>query len=75
LLAVDEKLSEQLDRRSSLDSARREYEALDDEIKQRFKLTAGDRFVCGNWLITKKPHGKGTRIDIEKLESPTASGV
>lgn len=73
LLAVDEELAGQLDRRAALDAPRKEFEKLDEEVKGRFKLTKGDRFVVGaRWLVQKKPHGKNVRIAIDPLNS-TAS--
>jgi hypothetical protein len=68
LLAADPELTAHLDRRAALDDARREYKTLDEGIKERFKLTLGERFVIGaKWLVQKKKHGKGQRIDIELL--------
>lgn len=68
LLAEDEALGAQLGRRAELAPLRREFETIDDEIKTRFKLTAGEAFVVnGRWLVEKRKHGKGVRIDIGPL--------
>jgi PD-(D/E)XK nuclease superfamily len=70
LLAQDDKLESQIVRRAELDPGRREFEKLDDEIKSRFKLTAGTRFVVGGadgFLVTKRAWGKGTKIEICRL--------
>lgn len=65
LLAHDEVLAAQVERRVALDGPRREFEKLDEEIKTRFKLTLGERFVVGGkWLVRKRPHGKGVRVEI-----------
>jgi len=69
-LVEDQELLAQLDERDDLDAARRRFKILDDHIKDRFKLTKGDRFVVGDetgFLVEKKKHGKGVRIDIKRL--------
>jgi len=69
LLANDATLAAQLLAREEVKPARDGWEAIDESIKTRFKNTKGERFVCGDFLITKKPHGKGTRIDIKRLSA------
>lgn len=72
LLSEDVALLRDLDARANLRDGRDLYEATDDRIKERFKATLGDRFViAGKWLVQKKRHGKGVRIDIEALDAPT----
>ena len=66
LLAVDAKLETQLEEREGLDPARKRYAELDKNIKERFKMTKGDQFICGDFVLLKKPHGKGTRLDIKR---------
>ena len=70
LLVEDKELLEQLETRERTQAAAREYAKADASIKQRFKLTAGDRFVVGDengFYVSKKPHGAGVRIDIRRL--------
>ena len=72
LLAKDDRLESQIVRRMELDAGRREFEKLDEEIKSRFKLTSGTRFVVGTeWLVTKRPWGKGVKVEIAKLGTVT----
>lgn len=69
LLADDIVLKAQIARREQLDTARREFEKVDASLKQRFKLTAGERFVVGGeWLVTKKQQANGTRIAFSPLK-------
>lgn len=71
LLADDATLTAQLAERAAMKPGRDAYEKLDEAIKERFKLTLGDRFVVGSrWLVQKKRHGKGIRIDIAMLDGP-----
>jgi hypothetical protein len=68
LLAQDDDLEKQIDRRAELDSGRKEFAKLDETIKARFKLTAGERFVVGaKWLVTKKTQKNGVVIKIDEL--------
>lgn len=70
LLSKDEKLLEQIKRREEIQETAKEFEKLDKAIKERFKLTKGDRFVVGDengFLVTKKKHGKGIRVDFKRL--------
>lgn len=71
LLVEDAALVAQLEERERLDPMATRFDALDKEIKTRFKLTAGDRFIAGDaksgFVIVKKPHGKGVRVDISRL--------
>ena len=76
LMAVDAELVGQLDRRAELDPSRREFEKLDERVKARFKLTAGDRFVVGErWLVQKKKHGVGVRVDFSLLPGAVAPSL
>ncbi len=71
LLATDAKLTAQIAERAELDPARVRFKDLDEEIKERFKLTAGDRFVVGGkWLVTKKVQKNGTVIKFAALDAP-----
>jgi hypothetical protein len=68
LLADDADLVSQIEERARCDESATRYDKIDKTIKDRFKLTKGTRFVVGgSWLVTKKPHGKGTRIDISRI--------
>lgn len=66
LVARDEGLHAELQRRDELSQAAAEFKRLDSSIKARFRLTNGERFACGDYFVTKKPHGKGLRIIVEK---------
>lgn len=68
LLAEDEGLASQIDRILALDEARREFEKTDKAVKERFKLTKGERFAVGSFLVTKKKHGAGVRVEFSRLE-------
>lgn len=70
LLALDDELIEQLEQRDALDEGRKKFKKLDDAVKERFKLTKGERFVAGPFKVEKKKHGSGIRIDIERLQQP-----
>ena len=52
-MATDPELEAQLDRRAELESAAREYDALDKSLKDRVK--GKDGLVVGNWLVQGKP--------------------
>lgn len=67
LLTQDTELATQIEEREELDGPRRRYKQLDDKIKARFKMSAGDRWVAGDFLVTKKKHGRGVRIDIKRF--------
>lgn len=73
LLANDDQLQDDMATRESLRKAAGDFDKLDERIKERFKMTAGSRFVLGRFLITKKPHGKGIRIVTEVLEDTVAA--
>lgn len=72
LVAEDLELVAQVDRHQLVKPNRDEYEALHERLKERFKLTKGDRFVVGDWLVTKRKHGAGVRLVIERLPSAPA---
>jgi hypothetical protein len=74
LLVTDGQLLADLVLRESLDSSATQFDKIDKRTKERFKLTKGDRFIVGGadgFLVTKKPHGKGTRIDIKRVNQNT----
>lgn len=72
----DEELERKLERRAELESASKEYEAVDKELKERFReLPAA---ICGNYHITGKPiiikqpareakEIQGWKVKIEKI--------
>jgi hypothetical protein len=74
LIAEDQDLIQDLVTRSGLAMAAKEYNRIDENVKERFRLTAGDRFVAGDFLIRKKPHGKGLRVIIERLQGAKSLG-
>ena len=70
LLVADTKLLSEVEERERLASMASRYEYLDESLKTRFKTTKGDRFIVGDergFLVTKKPHGKGIRVDFRRL--------
>ena len=72
LLAEDVDLLAQLIEREACDSSATRFDKLDKAVKERFKLTAGERFVVGGtYMIEKRKHGKGIRIDIGRLGERT----
>jgi hypothetical protein len=72
LIATDEELAAQIRERESLDPARKRFAVIDKELKTRFKATKGTRFFCSDYIIEKKPHGKGTRVDFKRLAEEAA---
>jgi hypothetical protein len=72
LLAVDKDLEDQILERERLDPDRKRFKKLDDELKARFKMTKGDRFMCGDFVITKRPHGRGVRVDFKRQAEKAA---
>jgi hypothetical protein len=67
LIAQDPELLSQLSEREQLDVSATRYDKIDKAVKERFKLTNGERFVVGDFLVEKKKHGKGIRVDICRL--------
>jgi hypothetical protein len=75
LLVDDTNLLTDIERREELAPLAREFKKLDEEIKTRFNTTAGSAFVVGDengWLVEKKKHGKGTRLNIKRLTTTAA---
>lgn len=72
LLAVDRELEGQILRREELDGPRKEFAKIDKLLKTRFKATKGDRFMCGDFVIEKKPHGRGVRVDFKRVAEKAA---
>jgi hypothetical protein len=75
LLAGDAALAAQIAAREETKPTRDGWEALDESLKTRFKNTKGERFVCGDFLITKKPHGKGVRVDFKRLSADSGEST
>jgi hypothetical protein len=72
LLVEDAALLAQLIEREAVKPASDRYNKIDDEVKARFKLTAGSRFVVGGadgFEVVKKPHGKGVRVEFRRLSA------
>lgn len=68
LIAQDEELAAQLVQREALEVNAATFDKLHDEIRTRFKLTKGDRFACGDFLITKKVNKAGAvSLKFERL--------
>jgi hypothetical protein len=77
LLLVDDEalISDMLEHAATKDGAKR-WGDLDKAIKTRFRLTGGDRFIVGGaWLVTKRPHGRGVRVDIKPLDIAQPDGA
>jgi hypothetical protein len=71
LLAVDDRLLAQLEEREACDPAATRFDKIDKLVKERFKLTAGTRFVVGGprgFIVTKKVYATQTRITIERMQ-------
>lgn len=73
LIAQDEVLAAQLLAREEAQPWRDGWEKIDKSVKERFKMTPGDRFVCGAFVIEKKRHGRGVRVDIKRLVENTGT--
>lgn len=74
LLIEDTDLLVQLKRRHEIDPLRKEYKSLDEEIRTRFKLTAGSLWVVGDvddgFSITRKITKSGShRFTFTRLEA------
>jgi hypothetical protein len=72
LLAQDEQLLADITERQALDDGRKRFKKLDDDLKARFKMTKGDRFIVGGadgFVVTKKEIKNGVRIKFEPLGS------
>jgi hypothetical protein len=72
LLVDDAKLVAQLEERETAEPARQRFEKIDKQVKERFKLTKGERFIvggAGGFVVTKKASEKQTRITIARLET------
>lgn len=68
LLATEAAFVAQLDERARCKPDRDRYEKIDRAIKDRLKLTAGDRYVVGGWYIEKKVTASGqTRFNISRV--------
>ena len=71
LLVHDAALYEALCSREVCNPPRQTYAKLDESIKERFKITLGDKFIVGppgqEFVITKKHQKNGIRIDIKKM--------
>jgi len=65
LLATDPELLAELEEHEQLERNAARWKELDGSIKDRFKLTKGDKFIVGGadgFLVTKRKHGKGVRV-------------
>ena len=70
LFVADEKLLAQLEEHDRYKRPAKRWKKLDDVLKERFKMTAGDRFVVGNengFMVTKRRHGGGVRVEFKRL--------
>lgn len=76
LLAEDDQLQQQLLVREGLRETAKQFEKLDGVIKERFKLTAGVRFLIGDFLVTKKVARNGAiTVKTEVLNAPSERGI
>lgn len=74
LLVDDHNLLAQLFERESAKPHRDSFEKVDKAIKQRFKLTKGERFIVGDrFLVTKKVTSTQTRFKFTRFEAPERS--
>lgn len=76
LMAKDEDLVRDLEAREATSDAARAFDKIDKRVKDRLKLTAGDRFIAGHgesaFIMTKKTSSNGAvRISIERLNGQT----
>jgi len=72
LLVNDDELLAQIEELERIEGMAKRHKKLDAIVKERFKLTKGERFVVGDekgFLVSKKKHGKGVRIDISRLST------
>jgi hypothetical protein len=78
LMADEAKLVAQLEQRERDDAAATEFDKIDKAVKDRFKLTKGERFVVGGadgFLVVKKVSPKQTRITITRLNQSDAKAA
>lgn len=71
LLVEDDQLLRDLKERERNYRVAKHWIDIDKRIKERFKLTSGERFIVGDehgFLVTKKQHGSGIRIDIRRIK-------
>ena len=73
-LFINTELEAKLNRRQELMETRKEYNAIDTEVKERIKevntLTNESFIICGDFEITVK-QGKTTRVGIKKIGEET----
>lgn len=71
LIAQDDTLINDLRAREQMRGTAKSYDALDKKLKERFKLTAGSRFVAGEFIITKRTIKTGA-VYVETEVAPGA---
>jgi CRISPR/Cas system-associated exonuclease Cas4 (RecB family) len=76
LLSDDAELLRDLEHRDALARDAKTHKQIDERIKERFKLTKGDRFVIGSdWLVTKKVATNGAvTVKTERLSPGPSDG-
>ena len=76
LLAQDDYLLAELETREMVRDQASAFDKLDKRIKDRFRLTAGERFVVGRFLVTKKVARNGAvTVKTEVLDAPSERGT
>jgi CRISPR/Cas system-associated exonuclease Cas4 (RecB family) len=71
LIAEDDTLINDLRTREQMRATAKTHDAIDKRLKERFKLTKGDRFVAGEFLITKRT----TKTGAVYVETEVAPGA
>ena len=59
-----------LDEREKAEAARKVFEDADERVKSYAKARPERMISIGRWTLEKKPHGKGTRVDISSIDEP-----
>jgi len=69
-IITDERCLAALRRRTELNPTHKQYEDADKEAKAFFATIEAEReWRCGEYIITRKPHGKHWRTDFKELQS------
>ncbi len=71
LIAEDEKLIDDMRAREALRRDAGFFKSLDEKIKERFKLTKGERFIAGEFIVTKRTTKSGA-VYVETEVAPGA---
>lgn len=75
LLAEDDGLILDLETRDKIAESAKAFDVVDKRIKERFKLTAGTKFLVGRFVVTKKVARNGAiTVKTEALNAPSEQG-